>query len=86
MDDWKSIQTSSMPSVMVAVLPQLRSLGWKIHSRCCSSSVEQPAARRAQSERTDARRVQRFIMGLRDSDTGRKFHPLSPRRADVAPW
>ncbi len=71
---------------MEAVLPQLRSLGWKIHWRCCSSSVEQPAASSAQSEKTDARRVQRFIMGLRDSEVGVKVHLLWPRRADIAPW
>jgi hypothetical protein len=37
-----SIQTSSMPAVLAP--GQLRSLGWKIHSRCLLSSTEQPLA------------------------------------------
>jgi len=77
MDDWKSIQTSCMPSVIWAELPQLRSLGWKIHSRWRSSRVEQPAARRAQSEKMDARRGQRLIMGWRDSESRPKVHLLA---------
>jgi hypothetical protein len=38
----KSIHTSSMPSAAARPPHQVRSLGWKIHSRCCSSSVAQP--------------------------------------------
>ena len=37
--DVKSIQTSCMPSAAARPPDQVRSLGWKIHSRCCSSSV-----------------------------------------------
>ena len=55
-----SIHTSCMPSVDGAP-PQLRSLGWKIHSRCLASRVAQPTLTATASAR-DARRGMRFIV------------------------
>src|SRR5215213_4703401 len=70
----KSIQTCSMPSLMASELPQLRSLGWKIHSRCCSSRVEQPPASKATRAVAEAKRDQDFIGRLNDSRLRKKFN------------
>src|SRR5215208_985469 len=54
-----STQTSLMSRASSALLPQLRSLGWKIQARCFSSNVVQPTVTaRAVAA---ANRVQRFI-------------------------
>src|SRR5690606_34125944 len=43
--DTKPVQTSLMPSAARVPPYQLRSGGWKIHCRCFSSSVAQPASK-----------------------------------------
>ena len=86
--DWKSIHTSCIPSVEAAP-PQLRSLGWKIHSRCFASRVAQPAVTATASAR-ESRTGVRF-MGRAESPWCRKvltrqagFVPISQQSRQMA--
>src|SRR6185369_1634097 len=74
----KSIQTSSMSRASSAVLPQLRSPGWKIQARCCSSRVAQPITRPTAIKAAAAKRIQRLMAGTECLSTGKFSESLPP--------
>src|SRR3954462_10127520 len=64
-----------MPSARWALPPQLRSLGWKIHSRWRSSSEAQPTVNKAAAASPSTESISRF-MSAAESAPGLKFSRL----------